>query len=104
MSDGVLRETPESGQMYRRIVDELAAVARAAGVPLPADVVDIVMKQAGGWHRRVLVAPSRPHAGQRLELEALTAHAVRLGQRTACRRRWSSRLRRPSRTRREARL
>jgi 2-dehydropantoate 2-reductase len=79
---GVLRETPESWQMYRRIVEELATVARASGVPLPADVVDAVMKQAGA------VAPDAYSSlhhdltqGKRLELEALHGHAVRLGQR-----------------------
>jgi 2-dehydropantoate 2-reductase len=79
---GVLRETPESWQMYRRIVEELAALARAAGVTLAADVVDTVMKQAAA------IAPgafSSLHddlvQGKRLELEALHGHAVRLGER-----------------------
>jgi len=79
---GVLRETPESWRMYRLIVEELAAVARAAGVTLPADVVDTVMKQAAA------VAPDAYSSlhhdltqGKRLELEALHGHAVRLGQR-----------------------
>jgi 2-dehydropantoate 2-reductase len=81
---GVLRETPESWQMYRRIVEELAALARAAGVTLAADVVDTVMKQAAA------IAPgafSSLHddlvQGKRLELEALHGHAVRLGERHA---------------------
>lgn len=79
---GVLRETPESWRMYRRIVEELAAVARAAGVALAADVVDTIMTQAAG------IAPeaySSLHLdlvqGKRLELEALHGHAVRLGER-----------------------
>jgi 2-dehydropantoate 2-reductase len=79
---GVLRETPESWQMYRRIVEELAALARAAGVTLAADVVDTVMKQAAA------IAPgafSSLHddlvQGKRLELEARHGHAVRLGER-----------------------
>jgi 2-dehydropantoate 2-reductase len=79
---GVLRETPESWRMYRAIVEELTAVARAAGVTLPADVVAAVMKQA------TAVAPGAYSSlhddlvhGKRLELEALHGHAVRLGER-----------------------
>jgi 2-dehydropantoate 2-reductase len=79
---GVLRETPESWGMYRLILEELAAVARAAGVTLSQDVVDVVLKQAAA------IAPgafSSLHddliQGKRLELEALHGHAVRLGER-----------------------
>jgi 2-dehydropantoate 2-reductase len=79
---GVLRETPESWRMYRLILEELAAVARAEGVSLPGDVVDAVMKQATG------LAPDAYSSlhhdltqGKRLELEALHGHAVRLGER-----------------------
>jgi 2-dehydropantoate 2-reductase len=79
---GVLRETPESWRMYRLIVEELAALARAANVSLADDVVDGVMKQAAA------IAPgafsSLHHdlvQGKRLELEALHGHAVRLGER-----------------------
>ena len=79
---GVLRETPESWRMYRRIMEELAALARAAGVGLPDDVVDTVMKQASTV---APVAYSSLHddliQGKRLELEALHGHAVRLGER-----------------------
>jgi 2-dehydropantoate 2-reductase len=79
---GVLRETPESWRMYRLILDELAAVARAAGVALAGDVVETVMKQAAA------LAPDAYSSlhhdltqGKRLELEALHGHAVRLGER-----------------------
>jgi 2-dehydropantoate 2-reductase len=79
---GVLRETPESWRMYRLIVEELAALAHAAGVALPADIVDTIMKQAGAVAQD---AYSSLHhdltQGKRLELEALHGHAVRLGQR-----------------------
>src|SRR5256712_10991934 len=43
---GVIRETAETWRMYRRIVEELAAVARAAGVALPAGAVDTIVKGA----------------------------------------------------------
>lgn len=79
---GVLRETPESWRMYRLILEELAAVARAAGVTLSQDVVDVVLKQAAA------IAPGAYSSlhddliqGKRLELETLHGHAVRLGER-----------------------
>jgi 2-dehydropantoate 2-reductase len=79
---GVLRETPESWRMYRLILEELAALARAAGVTLADDVVDTITKQAAA------IAPDAYSSlhhdltqGKRLELEALHGHAVRLGER-----------------------
>jgi 2-dehydropantoate 2-reductase len=79
---GVIRSTPETWAMYRRIVEELAAVARAAGVTLPADAVDAVLRQA------TAIAPEAYSSlhfdlthGKPLELEALHGHAVRLGER-----------------------
>jgi len=79
---GVIRDTAETWRMYRRIVEELAALARAAGVALADDVVDTIMKGA------TALAPtafsSLHHdlmSGRRLELEALHGHAVRLGER-----------------------
>ncbi|HEY3064430.1 MAG TPA: 2-dehydropantoate 2-reductase [Methylomirabilota bacterium] len=79
---GVLRATPESWRMYRRIVEELAAVAAAAGVDLGADAVDRVMKSAEAIADG---AYSSLHhdltQGNRLELEALHGHAARLGER-----------------------
>jgi 2-dehydropantoate 2-reductase len=79
---GVLRDTPESWRMYRRIVEELAALARATGVGLGGDAVETVMRQAAA------VAPEATSSlhhdltqGRRLELEALHGHAVRLGER-----------------------
>lgn len=79
---GVIRETPETWRMYRRIVEELAAVARAAGVTLAEGVVDTIMKGAAGL---APTAYSSLHHdlvhGRRLELDALHGHAVRLGER-----------------------
>ncbi len=79
---GVLRETPETWAMYRRIVEELSAVAGAAGVTLAPDVVESIMKQAAGIGADTY--SSLHHdlvTGKRLELEALHGHAVRLGER-----------------------
>jgi 2-dehydropantoate 2-reductase len=79
---GVVRDTPETWRMYRLVLEELAAVARAAGVAVPPDVVDTVLSAAAALDRRAL---SSLHddlvAGRRLELEALHGHAVRLGER-----------------------
>jgi 2-dehydropantoate 2-reductase len=79
---GVVRDTPETWAMYRRIVEELSAVGRAAGVTLAPDVVETVMKQAAAIGADTY--SSLHHdlvAGKRLELEALHGHAVRLGER-----------------------
>ena len=68
--------------MYRLIVEELAALARAAGVAVAPDVVATVLGQAAA------LAPDAYSSlhhdltqGKRLELEALHGHAVRLGER-----------------------
>lgn len=79
---GVIRAVPETWQMYRLIVEELAAVARAAGVPLGADVVEAVVKVAAGLAPEALSSLYHDVVqGRRLELEALHGHAVRLGRR-----------------------
>ena len=79
---GVIRETPETWRMYRRIVEELAAVARAAGVALPDDVVERIMKGAAGLAPTAFSSLHHDLVhGRRLELEALHGHAVRLGER-----------------------
>ena len=79
---GVIRQCDETWAMYRHIVEELAAVARAAGVTLAGDVVDTIVKAASA------LAPTAYSSlyhdlvhGRRLELEALHGHAVRLGAR-----------------------
>lgn len=81
---GTIRAVPETWRMYRMILEELAAVARAAGVRLGDDVVEATLRAAGG------VAPDATSSlhhdlthGRRLELEALHGHAVRLGERLA---------------------
>jgi 2-dehydropantoate 2-reductase len=78
---GVIRTVPETRRMYRAIVEELAALARAGGVRLAGDIVDTIMKAADGLAPQ---AYSSLHhdltQGRRLELEALHGHAVRLGE------------------------
>jgi 2-dehydropantoate 2-reductase len=79
---GVIRAVPETWRMYRAIVEELAALAQASGVRLPADIVESVLKVAEGLAPEAL---SSLHddlvQGRRLELEALHGHAARLGER-----------------------
>jgi len=79
---GVIRAVPESRQMYRRIAEELTALAAASGVDLGPDAVEGVMKAADGLAPE---AYSSLHhdltQGRRLELETLHGHAVRLGER-----------------------
>jgi len=78
---GAIRSVPESWHMYRLIVEELAALARASGVPLGAETVESVMTTAAGLAPEALSSLHHDLVqGRRLELEALHGHAVRLGQ------------------------
>jgi 2-dehydropantoate 2-reductase len=78
---GVIRAVPETWRMYRSIVEELAAVARAEGVALDDGAVDAVVKAAEGLAPEALSSLYHDLVqGRRLELEALHGHAVRLGQ------------------------
>jgi 2-dehydropantoate 2-reductase len=79
---GVLRAVPETWRLYRVILEELAALARAAGLALPADTVERIMTIAAGLAPET--ASSLQHdllAGNRLELEGLHGHAVGLAAR-----------------------
>jgi 2-dehydropantoate 2-reductase len=79
---GVIRAVPETWRMYRTIVEELAAVARASGVPLADGVVDSIVKAAEGLAPQALSSLYHDLVqGRRLELEALHGHVVRLGER-----------------------
>lgn len=79
---GVIRDTPETWRMYRAVVEEVAALGRAAGVALAGDAVETTLAAAGGLAPHLY---SSLHFdlvnGKRLELEALHGHAVRLGER-----------------------
>lgn len=79
---GVIRQLPETRRLYRLLLEEVAALARAAGVGLEAGIVDRYM---GFLDTVGAGAYSSLHSdlthGKRLELEALHGHAVRLGER-----------------------
>ena len=78
---GLIRSTPETRRLYRLILEELAAVAKAADIDLPPDTLDNLMAAAD---KLAPAATSSMHYdlvhGRRLELEALHGHAVRLGE------------------------
>jgi 2-dehydropantoate 2-reductase len=79
---GILRGLPETRRMYRLLLEEMAALGRAAGAGLDTDIVDACMASIDGLGAG---AYSSLHhdltQGKRLELEALHGHAVRLGER-----------------------
>lgn len=79
---GAVRGTPATWQLFRRIVEEVAALARASGVDLADDAVDQIMKFAETIPpaNRASLAQDLLQ-GRRLELEALHGHAARLGER-----------------------
>jgi len=81
---GAFRAVPETRQLYRLLLEEMAALARAAGVDLGKDIVDVNMRNldALGANAYSSLHHDLTH-GKRLELEALQGHAVRLGARYA---------------------
>jgi 2-dehydropantoate 2-reductase len=79
---GAVRGTPATWLLFRKIVEEVAALARASGVDLADDAVDQIMKFAETIPptNRASLAQDLLQ-GRRLELEALHGHAARLGER-----------------------
>lgn len=79
---GVIRDTPETMALFRRVLEEVAGVAAAEGVPLPGDTIERHVAFAAGLeaHGRSSLyddmATDRP-----MELEALLGEVVRRGQR-----------------------
>jgi 2-dehydropantoate 2-reductase len=81
-SIGVIRALPPTWAMYRALLEETAALARAEKVELPRNIVDTIAAGAQGMPPETV--SSMYHdllAGKRIELEALHGHASRLGQR-----------------------
>ena len=67
--------------MYRGAMAEVAAVARACGVDLPADVVDRAFAVVSRYPPTMRASMANDlEAGRRLELEALNGTVVRLGR------------------------
>jgi 2-dehydropantoate 2-reductase len=79
---GVVRELPATWRMFRAILDELAAIAAAAKVPLAGDVVETLVNAAQALGPETVSSLHNDLLqGRRLELEALHGHAMRLGER-----------------------
>jgi len=79
---GVLRRLPEARLMYRRLIEEMEALARASGVALGEAYIEQVFVLLDGMAENFYSSLHFDLAnGKRLELEALHGHAVRLGER-----------------------
>lgn len=81
---GPLWECGETRELARGLMEEIAAVARASGVALPADAVEVASDHL---MRLATAGPaSRPSlyrdlvAGRRLEIDCLNGAVVRLGR------------------------
>ena len=78
---GVLRELPETRRLYRLLLEEMAALARAEKAGLDEEIVNRVMKALDSMGAGALTSLYHDLIrGKRLELEALQGHAVRLGE------------------------
>jgi 2-dehydropantoate 2-reductase len=81
-SIGDIRRTPETWELFRRVMEEVAAIARAEGVALPDELVERHIAFTTG-----LEPGGRSSmyddmvAGRPMELEALLGQAVRRGRR-----------------------
>jgi len=79
---GTIRSTPPTFEMYLQVAEEVAAVGRAHGVPIPPGERDRVRAFAEALHPG---AYSSLHddlaSGRRTELETLLGNVVRLGAR-----------------------
>ena len=79
---GVVRETPPTWRLFRTLVEEITTLANAAGVTLPDDTVDQILKLAESIPPGSRASLAQDFLqGRQLELEALHGHASRLGER-----------------------
>jgi len=79
---GVVRSLPETRLMYRRLLEEMLAIARAAGIALDGGYIEQSFKMLDGMAENFGSSLQYDLSqGKRLELEALHGHAVRLGER-----------------------
>ncbi len=81
LSIGEIRACPETWAMFRRVMEEVATVAWAKGIPIASDAVERTMQlctrispdsRASLYHDLA--------SGKRLELEALSGAVVRFGE------------------------
>ncbi len=72
---------PETAELYRGVMEEVAAVARARGVPLPADAVERALAFARSLNPAMQSSLAHDLAhGRRLEIEALAGAVARYGR------------------------
>jgi 2-dehydropantoate 2-reductase len=79
---GVIRALPETRRLYRLLLEEMAALARASGADLGPGIVDTCLGylDALGANGYSSLHYDLTH-GKRLEIDALHGHAVQLGER-----------------------
>jgi 2-dehydropantoate 2-reductase len=78
---GEILACPETAALYRGVMEEVAAVGRARGVPLPADAVDRAVAFAGGLQPGMRSSLAHDLSqGNRLEVETLAGTVVRYGR------------------------
>jgi 2-dehydropantoate 2-reductase len=78
---GPLRDCAETAALFRGAMEEADAVGRAAGVPLPADLIDRHWQTFVGLPAAAQGSMLQDlKAGRRLELESLNGAVVRLGR------------------------
>jgi 2-dehydropantoate 2-reductase len=79
---GRLRANAEAWQMYRRVVEEVFAVAAADGIAVPNDAVKAAMELADGLDPDAYSSLHHDmEHGKPMELESLNGHVVHLGRR-----------------------
>jgi 2-dehydropantoate 2-reductase len=79
---GTVRDTPEGAALYRALIAETVAVARASGAALPPDAVDTAIAQIRELPADMKTSMQLDYErGRRVELEDLTGAVVRLGRR-----------------------
>ncbi|MFB6093755.1 MAG: 2-dehydropantoate 2-reductase [Halanaeroarchaeum sp.] len=80
---GAIRETPETWEMYRRVIEEVLAVADREGVDVSEDTVEEWLAFARDLDVDVVSSLHYDLThGKRLELDALNASVVRHAERT----------------------
>lgn len=78
---GAIREDPDTRALAAQIMSEVAAVGRARGVPLEADLVDALLKRLDGLPRTMVASMLGDlERGNRLELPWLAGGVVQLGK------------------------
>jgi 2-dehydropantoate 2-reductase len=79
---GEVRGTPEGAALYRALIAETVAVARASGAALPSDAAEAAMDQIQSLPAGMKTSMQLDYERRcRVELEDLTGAVVRLGRR-----------------------